>query len=281
VNTIPNHIRLFSKGLYSSWCYHQPHQTLFDCGEGCATALNNALPGLEHLFFTHDHGDHTLGLPSLIGCRNAAQGTSRNAETMDKHNKPLTIYVPADNKLFAGLFDFCEHRYADWLRYKISFVPITSGFELQVGLKTYIKAIEMRHQKNQSTLGYVIYENRTRLKKEFLGQDIKALVKQGMKREDLNEVYRANLFAYLLDAYEIVDAKEVTDCASVVIDCTFLKKEDRTDMTHFTLDEATTFCQSVGVKHMYSAHLSPRYDYADYVENDYMTVIKPDQVNSI
>ena len=274
-------ITMASKALYSSWCYADTYKTLFDCGEGCATALTNRLPGIENLFLGHSHGDHTLGLPSLVGCRNAAQGTSRNAETMAEHNKPLTIYYPEGNDLFDDLFAFCGKRYDHWLRYKLETLAIGPGFELQLGKNLFVKAIEMRHQKSAVTLGYVIYENRTRLKPEFVGQNIPALLKGGLDRTTLNETYRANLFAYCLDAYAIVNPQEIAGCANVVMDCTFLNKEDRTDMTHFTLDEALALCKDVGVKHVIGAHISPRYDYNDFVSNDYVTFINPHKVNNL
>lgn len=274
-------IRMASKALYSSWCYHETYSTLFDCGEGCATSLANALPGVERLFFSHGHGDHALGLPSFIGCRNSAQGTSRNTETMADHNKPLTIFYPEDNDLFGDLFDFCGKRYDKWLRYKLDLQAIGPGFEFKVGKNVFIRAIEMRHQKNGTTLGYVIYENRTRLKSEFLGKNIPELIKSGIDKSTINESYRANLFAYCLDSYAIVNPKEISECANVVMDCTFLRKEDRTDMTHFTLDEALTVCKSVGVKHVLAAHVSPRYDYNDLVNTDYVTFINPHRVNNL
>ncbi len=278
-------IRLFSKALYSSWCYHPTYSALFDAGEGCATHLGNVLPNVEKIFFSHGHGDHTLGLPSVVGCRNAAQGTSRNADTLD-HNKPLTIYYPEDNDLFDDLFDFCGKRYDGWLRYQLEVKPIIPGFTLQLGKNVYIKAIEMSHQKNGTTLGYVIYENRSRLKPQFVGQDIPALLKSGTSRNELSETYRANLFAYCLDAYKISDPTELSGCNVVVMDCTFLKKEDRTDMTHFTLDESVDLCKNVGVKKVIAAHISPRYNYDEIVAatskmSDYVSVIDSRTVNFI
>jgi len=279
VNTANSkNFRISSKGLYSSWCYHDTYKILFDCGEGCATHLANALPGVEKIFLGHSHGDHTLGLPSVIGCRNAAQGTSRNSDTMAEHNKSLTIYYPKDNDC-NDLFSFCEKRYGDWLRYRIDFVPIDVGFTLEIGKNVFIKAIEMLHQKNATTLGYVIYENRTRLKKEFVGKDIPTLIRGGIDKNTITETYRANLFAYCLDAYHIVDSDELIGCNDVIMDCTFINATDRTDMTHFTLDESIALCKSVGVKHMYAAHLSSRYAVADYARDDYITVINPNKVN--
>lgn len=276
-----SNISISSKGLYSSWCYHQTYRTLFDCGEGCASALDNSLPGIENVFLGHGHGDHVLGLPSLIGCRNAAQGTSRNADSMADHNKPLTIFYPADNDLFNDLFDFCGKRYDHWLRYNLNLVPITAGFELQLGKNIYVRAFDMLHQKRGTTLGFVIYENRKRLKPQYRGLDIPSVLRGGVASADLSEDYRANLFAYCLDAYGIPDAAvQLKDCDLAVMDTTFLDAKDRTDLTHFTLDEATKLCQDVGVKHMVAAHLGTRYDYSDYLfkTDTYTTVIDPNKV---
>jgi ribonuclease Z len=280
VNNGP-HISIFSKALYSNWCHHPTYNLLFDCGEGCATHIGNHLAGIDSIFLTHDHGDHTLGLPSVVGCRNAGRGMSRNKETMD-NNKPLYVYYPEDNLLMNDLLKFVKARTDGWLRYDMKFVAICAGFEKKLGKNVYLRAFNMKHQKYKSTLGYVIYENRTRLKKEYQGQDIPTLIKQGLDGKTLNETYRANLFAYCLDAYAIPDYKELVECKDVIMDCTFINAEDRDDPTHFTLDEAKDFCKSNGIKNMIAAHLSGRYNYNN-VSNDYsdVTFINPYKVNEL
>jgi ribonuclease Z len=200
---------------------------------------------------------------------------------MADHNKPLTIFYPADNDLFNDLFDFCGKRYDHWLRYNLNLVPITAGFELQLGKNIYVRAFDMLHQKRGTTLGFVIYENRKRLKPQYRGLDIPSVLRGGVASADLSEDYRANLFAYCLDAYGIPDAAvQLKDCDLAVMDTTFLDAKDRTDLTHFTLDEATKLCQDVGVKHMVAAHLGTRYDYSDYLfkTDTYTTVIDPNKV---
>jgi ribonuclease Z len=190
-------VSIFSKALYSSWCHYPTYNLLFDCGEGCATHIGNHLAGIDSIFLTHDHGDHTLGLPSVVGCRNAGRGISRNKETMD-NNKPLYVYYPDDNLLMNDLLKFLKARTDGWLRYDMKFIAISAGFEKQLGKNVYLRAFNMKHQKYKSTLGYVIYENRTRLKKEYQGADIPSLIKQGINPKTLNETYRATLFARML-----------------------------------------------------------------------------------
>ena len=271
---------IFSKALYSSWCYLPARKLIFDCGEGCATHIGNKLADVENIFLTHTHGDHTLGLPSVIGCRNAGRGISRNEETMD-HNKPLRIYYPADNNM-GDMIKFLEGRYLSWLRYDLQFIPIEAGYDHALGNKTFVRAFNMAHQNGKSTLGYVIYENRTRLKAEYKGQNIPALFKQGILRDQINESYRANIFAYCLDAYKINDPDQIKDCDAAIMDCTFINEADRTDPTHFTLEEARKVCMGNGIKNMYAAHMSGRYDFNEVVK-EYPDVhfINPFRVNQI
>ncbi len=276
-------ISVFSKALYSNWCHDKTRNLMFDCGEGAATSIGNFLAGIDKIFITHDHGDHTLGLPSIIGCRNAGRGMSRNVDTMD-NNKPLTVYYPEDNYLMNDLISFCKARAGNWLRYDLKFVPISSGFELDLGNKQFLRAVDMKHQKNKSTLGYVIYENRTRLKKEYQGLDIPSFIRRGVTSDKLNETYRANLFAYCLDAYQIGDTTELMDVKDIIMDCTFLDAKDRDDPTHFTLDEAYNFCQGIRAKNMIAAHLSGRYNYNNLVENNKYSGVKfinPYKVNDL
>lgn len=199
---------------------------------------------------------------------------------MDR-NKPLTVYYPEDNNM-NDMIAFINSRNGNYLRYDLKFVPIGDGFELDIGNKQFVRAFSMYHQKNKSTLGYVIYENRTRLKPEFRGKDIVSLLKTGLNKNDMNESYRANLFAYCLDAYDIKDYSQLWECKDVVMDCTFVNEKDRDDTTHFTIDEAAKICKDAGVKKMYAAHLSGRYDYNE-VAKDYpdLTFINPYKVNHL
>lgn len=272
---------IFSKGLYSNWCYNQSLQVLFDAGEGCATHIANSLNGIENIFIGHDHGDHTLGLPSILGCRNAGRGVSRNPKTMD-HNKPLKIYFPEDNRLMGGMIDFCEARYGNWLRYPVEFIPINDGFETQISPTIWLRAFSMKHQKGQTTLGYVLFEKRNRLLKAYQGLDGKDLAQLKKNGTQIHETYRHNVFAYCLDSCGIYDPTQIKDCEQVVMDCTFINEKDRTDMTHFTLDEASKLCQDMGVKKMYAAHFSIRNDYNQAVkEFPNINFVNPYIVNTI
>lgn len=90
---------------------HQPsctvidhHDTLYmvDCGEGAQRAFQQArlkMPRLRHIFLTHLHGDHVLGLPGLVSTL-ALGGTGGK----------LTIHTFAEGeKILRQIFDFFAH----------------------------------------------------------------------------------------------------------------------------------------------------------------------------
>jgi ribonuclease Z len=194
-------------------------------------------------------------LVSLIATRNAARG--------DKE-KPLNIYYPDDNIYFNDVIDYIQksNRY---LKYRVEFIPISAGFKFDIDELRYVEAFSMNHQKNASTLGYVIKEKRSRLKPQFLNKNIKELITQGLDKKELNEDYLGNIFAYCLDNYSF-DIKNIENCALAILDSTFLRKEDREDNTHATFSEAAAMASEANVKRPIFAHLSPRYFRSDWVK---------------
>lgn len=245
-------IEIASKGLYASWCYHKPSRTLFDCGEGFATYQGNYIYGVERICISHGHGDHVLGLPSLIGCRNSARGD---------REKPLEIYYPYGSPQVENVKEFCKIRNPR-LSFKLTWIPILPGYIIPLNKTQHIVCFEMMHQQRQSTLGYAIHESRTKLRPEFEGKDIGALIRGGLNKDELKFEYVAKIFAYTLDA-AMVPAQHIQSCEMVVMDCTFVDHGDRDDMTHFTLREAVDNCVGASVKRMIAAHFSPRYLYPD------------------
>lgn len=230
--------------------------------------MGNFIYGVENVFISHQHGDHILGLPSLVGIRNSARG--------DKE-KPLVVFYPKDNLSIKDLIDFIFFRNAK-LKYELNFQPIEAGFKFIIDDKRYIEAFDMKHQKYSTTLGYVIREKRSRLKLEFIDKNIPELLKQGVPKDSLNENYIANTFAYCLDSFDF-DYRNIAKADLAVMDCTFINKSDRDDLTHFTLDEAKSICHDAGVKKMVAAHFSPRYHDINVTGVDYW--VNPNKVLEI
>ncbi|HON45254.1 MAG TPA: hypothetical protein PLR86_07940, partial [Planctomycetota bacterium] len=49
----------FSLAKYSTWFYYKPDHLLFDAGEGVSVMMRNMIYGIEYIFISHGHGDHT------------------------------------------------------------------------------------------------------------------------------------------------------------------------------------------------------------------------------
>lgn len=244
-----SNIEIFSKAMYSNWCLHAPSRSLFDCGEGCATYLENRIYVVENLFIGHGHGDHVLGIPSFIGCRNSARG--------DK-NKPLNIYHPP-GEIFGDLKEFILKRSPN-LKYQINWIELHCHMAIELDPKHFILPFSMEHQKNGETFGFSYVEERMRLKKEYIGQNIPELLKGGIKKEDISEKYTHNMFTYALDSFSF-DHSHIQDCDLAVMDCTFIDaaERDKDFPVHFTLQESYELCKNARVKKMAISHISSRF----------------------
>ena len=247
-------IEIQSKAMYSTWCYHIPTRTLFDCGEGFATYQGNHIFGVERVCISHGHGDHILGLPSLVWSRNSARG--------DKA-KPLTIYYPKGDVLVESIKRFIVDQYTarGGLNFELRWVPLSSGNSIVINSSgtLQITTFTIKHQRGVLSLGYKIVERRNRLKQEYLGKDIPVLIRSGKTtKEQLTEWYSAIIFAYALDAY-MVNGEDIKDAEYVVMDCTFIDHKDRKGDKHYTMQESYDLCDKYNVKYMIAAHFSGRY----------------------
>ena len=252
-------LKIFSKGLCSSWCYHVPSRTLFDAGDGVGTYMHNDLYGIERICIGHQDADHTLGLISLIGIRNKARGD---------RGKPLTVYYP-QTELLQGLVDYIIKRNGNWLSYDITWVPVKPGDVIPLsGTKQFIRVFEVQHNPNSLCLGYVVCENRTRLTPEakaHVPNIPQALAAGLISKDTMYENYEAKLFAYTLDNYTF-DSKNIEGVSLLVTDATFLDAGDRIDPTHASIYEAANLASGAAVKEVLFAHISPRYS-VDKIEN--------------
>lgn len=253
MNNTNNILEISSLGIYSSWCYHRPIRTLFDCGEGVAMNFKNEIYGIERIFISHGHADHIYGLPGLVGIRNSVRG--------DKL-KPLDVYYPKNCWGMEDVIDFISKRHRN-LSYPLNFIKIDENFKLKLSDVNSIEAFSMKHGEKVATLGYRLINKRNRLKPEFQGKNIPEILKSGtVSKTDLTEEYSAVEFAYCLDSCGF-DHEKIRNCELAVMDSTFIDPKDRDDLTHFTLDEVVKICKNMNVKSTICAHISPRYSLED------------------
>src|SRR6185437_8076691 len=99
---VPDVLIGHSKAMYSSWMLYHPDNILFDCGEGCALALNQRVCGVDTVVLSHGHLDHIMGLSVFFFARTATRG--------DKL-RPLQIVHPAGDPDIQRLREFIERSF--------------------------------------------------------------------------------------------------------------------------------------------------------------------------
>lgn len=118
---------------------------LFDCGEGTQRQMMRFQTGfdIEHIFLTHCHGDHTLGLPGLL-------------QTWDfqERERQLTIYVPAGKRrTVRQLINVAENQPG----YPIEITEVTAGDVVLDHDEYEIQAFAVDH--DTRSVGYALIED--------------------------------------------------------------------------------------------------------------------------
>ena len=242
---------IFSKALYSTWIYYSPERLLFDAGEGVSTSLGNKVYAISKVFLSHSHTDHIAGLWGLINIRNNAMGD---------REKPLEIYYPKGNLVIEKFFDYISSINSS-MRYEVKIFPMESSDKVQLDAKHYIEAFTTFHTPKEISLGYRIMENRTRLRREFIGlsqNEIKAKIKSE-GREHILEPYIKNILTVSGDSLPI-DYKWALNAEELFHDTTFLTPEERKGERHATLEEVLEVANKAKVKTLYLYHISTRYN---------------------
>lgn len=240
--------------MFSNWCWHEPFQLLIDAGEGLQLELGQKIWAPEVVALTHGHADHVLGLPGFVASRKFAKGAQE---------KLLTVVFPDGNSGVVAVRELLARMWSA-SAFPIRWVPLRAGGEYRLGKTRVLQAFATSHGGSEPTLGYLVLEERRRLKPEYAGRperDVRALVGE-VGRDALMEPYRHVRFAHSGDAMPI-DPAAVAGADLLVHDATFLDAGDRKWDIHATTAEAIDVGRAAGAGCLVLHHLSIRYERAD------------------
>lgn len=237
---------------------------LFDPGEGTQRQFifaNVAPTVVTRIFVSHFHGDHCLGLGSMLMRLN-----------LDKVTHPIHCYYPASGK-----------RYFDRLRYGTIYHEIINVIEhpvSQPGLvhddgNFRVEAIELEH--GVDNLGWRITEPDTRkfdrIKLQSYGikgpmvRDLEEkgflLVNdQNVRIDDVSQIRKGDSLAVVIDTRYCQNAIDIARDAEVLI-CESTYLEEHEDLArkhyHLTARQAATIAKQAGAKKLILTHFSARY----------------------
>jgi ribonuclease Z len=243
---------------------------LIDCGEGTQVQLlkqNIKKNRIEHIFISHLHGDHYLGLIGLIQSMHLMGRT-----------KAIQLYGPPELK---EIIDIHLKHSRTQLNYEVEFHP-TQANSPEVIYETpslIVETIILDHRIPCTGFLFKEKEKGIRLNKGALevhevGNHYIHLLKQGNDFEKPdgtiipNNVFTkepnpALSYAYCSDtAYKESNVEQLKNVDLMYHEATFLHEMlDRAKMTkHSTAKEAATIANMCGVRKLLIGHFSARYN---------------------
>lgn len=237
---------------------------LFDPGEGTQRQFifaDIAPPTVTRIFISHFHGDHCLGLGSMLMRLN-----------LDKITHPIHCYYPASGKKF-----FDRLRYGCIYRENITVIehPVKQNGLVEEDGKFRIEAAFLDH--GVENVGWRITEPDTikfdaeALKKfKIKGPAVGELQKIGkiliddrwISLEEVSHVRPGDIFAYIVDTRPCKAALELARNAKVLIcESTYLDEERALakEYMHMTALQAAELAREAQAETLILTHFSARY----------------------
>lgn len=237
---------------------------LFDPGEGTQRQFifaNIAPPTVTRIFVSHFHGDHCLGLGSMLMRLN-----------LDKVTHPIHCYYPASGKRY-----FDRLRYGTIYREQIEVVehPVSEAGIVEDNGRFRIEAVFLQH--GVDNLGWRItepdslkYDPQKLAELGVRGPMVRELTERGeltvggqtIRLEDVSRVRKGDAFAVVIDTRFCPEAIEIARGAKLLLcESTYCNEHAKMARKHFhmTSVEAATVAKEAGVELLVLTHFSARY----------------------
>ena len=237
---------------------------LFDPGEGTQRQFifaGVAPPCVTRIFVSHFHGDHCLGLGSMLMRLN-----------LDKVTHPIHCYYPASGKSY-----FDRLRYGTIYHENIQVIehPVETPGLIHEDDHFRIEATFLRH--SIDNVAWRVTEPDTRkFDKEKLKQSgvkgpaVHTLEEQGqievkgklIKLGDVSRIRPGDAFSVVIDTTPCKQAIEIARGAKVLLcESTYLERDKLLAKKHhhLTAKQAATIAKEAGVHQLILAHFSARY----------------------
>ncbi|PSP94593.1 ribonuclease Z [Halobacteriales archaeon QS_4_62_28] len=240
---------------------------LFDCGEGTQRQMMRFGTGfaVEHVFVTHTHGDHVLGLPGLL-------------QTWDfnERDAPVAIHAPAGTR---GVIENLVSVTGEHPSYPVRINQVSPGDVVLDGDGYEVRAIRTEHR--CVAVGYTLVEadRKGRFDRETAenelgippgpkysklhrGEPVEHDGRTVQPSEVVGPDRPGRTLVYTGDTRPVDAVVEASEGADLLIhDATFAEDwADRARQTaHSTAREAATVAREAGVAQLALTHVSTRY----------------------
>lgn len=243
---------------------------LIDCGEGTQMQLRKykaRFSSINHIFISHLHGDHFLGLPGFLASLHLLG-----------RQKELTVYGP---KELEEIIEVIHKHSETQLNYQLNFVHTNSKQKQLIfeDEKVEVYSIPLKHR--IATTGFLFKEkpfprniDKFKLEKHNVSFAEIHKLKKGLDATDNNGNIIKNeqltvpgpdtrSYAFCSDTKFFEElASQIKDVDILYHESTFLdEKKDRAAQTfHSTAAQAATLAKLANAKKLLIGHFSARYD---------------------
>jgi ribonuclease Z len=241
---------------------------LFDCGEGTQRQMMRYGTGfgVDHLFVTHTHGDHVLGIPGLT-------------QTMDfnERDRPLAVHVPKGERKTARRLLKATGTTPD---FPIRVNEVRAGDVALDGDEYEVRVFDVNHRTN--AVGYAIVEDDRKGRFDREKAEHELGIEPGPKYSRLHRGEPVELddgtvvqpdevvgdprpgrkVVYTGDTTPTGSTVDVAENADLLVhDATFTtEREDRAEATaHSTAAQAASIARQAGARRLALVHISSRY----------------------
>ncbi|MBX0322367.1 ribonuclease Z [Halomicroarcula sp. F13] len=240
---------------------------LFDCGEGTQRQMMRYGTGfaVDHLFVTHLHGDHVLGIPGLL-------------QTFDFNDReePVAIHTPAGTR---GNVKQLIEANGTTPSYPVRINEVSAGDTVLDRPEYEIRAIATDHR--CASVGYVLAEDdrkgefdREKAEEELgippgpkysklhRGEPVEHDGRTIEPEEVVGPARPGRTFVYTGDTLPTESVVEASEGADLLVhDATFAedRKERAKATAHSTAKEAADVARQAGVRTLALTHVSTRY----------------------
>lgn len=250
---------------------------LFDPGEGTQRQFifaNIAPPCVTRIFVSHFHGDHCLGLGSMLMRLN-----------LDKVTHPIHCYFPASGQIY-----FDRLRYGSIYHENIQVIehPITKEGLVEDDGKFHIEAYKLEH--GIDNFAFRIKEADTRkFDEEKLralkvhGKMVALIEKEGqvlvdgsiVSLDQVSSLRQGDIFSIVIDTLPCKGALEAAKNAKILLcESTYLDEHKHLakQYMHMTAKQAATIAQEAQVEQLILTHFSARYQELDAFVQEAQTI---------
>lgn len=237
---------------------------LFDPGEGTQRQLifaNVAPPVISRIFISHFHGDHCLGLGSMLMRLN-----------LDKVTHPIHCYYPASGKKY-----FDRLRYGTCYHETITVVehPVSKAGLVEDDGKFRIEATFLEH--GIDNIGWRITEPATRKFDQkklsdygIQGPTVKEMIEKGklsingqdISLDDVSWIRQGDSIAVVIDTRYCKNAIDIAKNVRILLcESTYMEEHKELAYQHFhlTAKQAATIAKEAGAQQLILTHYSARY----------------------